>query len=147
MTLNTMSPPVIALCFLATMHISSNTFYIVVVCMFVCAVCVLSIVRPFTAIYYICSYSLHVHVCVHVHACVCVRVCMCACMCACMCVHVCVCVCACVCMCVCVSVCVLCVCHFILSLQWNVSSITGFIRNIAAICLTKPVMGKMVHLK
>ena len=129
MTLNAMSPPVITLCFLATMHISSTTFYIVVVCMFVCAVCVLSIVRPFTAIYYICSYILHVHVCVHVCACVCVRVCMC--------VHVCV--------CVCVRVCV--VCHFILSLQWNVSSITGFIRNIAAICLTKPVMGKMVHLK
>ena len=106
MTLNTMSPPVIALCFLATMHISSNTFYTLVVC----CVCVLSIVGPFTAIYYVCSYILCVHVCVHVHACVCV------CMCACMCVHVFACVCVCVCVCVafvcvcCMCVCAVCVC-------------------------------------
>ena len=35
--------------------------------------------------------------------------------------------------------------HFQLSLQCNVSPITGFVRHTAAVCLTKPVMGETLH--
>ena len=77
----------------------------------VCCVCVISIVRPFTAIYYVCSYILCACMCMHVCVCACVHVCVhvsciiytiyiimpyrCVTYCVCVCVFVCLCLCVC----------------------------------------------------